>query len=219
MPGALLGLQARPTTAGVHSASKNLIVADANSRPMRPRTLPDTSDSVPASDASASVCYVGAVKSRASIHALIAKFAEDLETAIRAEVRDQLLAAVEGSHGKREAGPAVRASKGATKGAPKSAPKAKAKGAPGSGRRVRRSAEQLGAVQNRITHLRAQGGKLTSEEIQEKLSLSKEDIQRPLQLLRDDGAVNTVGSRRSMQYFVGAAKAGVVKRAKSDASE
>ncbi len=88
-----------------------------------------------------------------------------------------------------------------------------------AGRRVRRSAAQLAEVQSQIVKLLASTPKLTSEEIQEKLGLAKEDLQRPLQLLRDDGKVKSLGERRAMRYFVGAGKPGVIKRVRPEASE
>ncbi len=144
---------------------------------------------------------------------MIAQFAKDLEAAIRAEVREQLIAAIEAGVG------TPRSGKAASKARDVPTDKVDAKRAAGPKKRVRRSAEDLAEIQRRITDLLAQGGKLTSEEIQEQLGLDKEAIQRPLQLLRESSEVKTTGEKRSMRYFVGTGKAGVLRRTKGEAAE
>ncbi len=148
-----------------------------------------------------------AVKSK--LDAIIAKFAQDLETAIRQEIREQLLAAVDSGVTPRAGAPARAKGKG----------RRTAKATPQAKKRVRRSAEAIGEVQEKVVKLLSQGTKLSSEEIQEKLGLDKQEIQRPLQLLRESAEVKTVGEKRSMRYFVGAGRASVVKRTKAEAAE
>jgi hypothetical protein len=122
------------------------------------------------------------------IKAIIAQFSSDLEAAIRAEVARQLLAAA-GVQGAVAKGASPRVAKAAAKAA-----------APKAGKRVRRSPEQLEAVQAQI--LKALGSKkLSSEQIQEATGLSKETLQRPLQLLRDEKRLRTSGQKRAMVYF------------------
>ena len=132
----------------------------------------------------------------------IARFVSDMEGLLQQAAKAQVLAAL----------------KAAQAAAPRRV-KQQEEAAPSLGRRVRRSAEQLAQVQSKIVNLIHNTPKLTSEEIQEKLGLSKEDIQRPLQLLRDEGKVKAIGERRSMRYFVGAGRPGVIKRAKREAAE
>ncbi len=114
---------------------------------------------------------------------------------------------------------AVLAALKASQSTPARRGKQKEEVAPPSGRRIRRSAAQLAEVQSQIVKLLQSTPKLTSEEIQEKLGLTKEDIMRPLQLLRDEDKVKAIGERRAMRYFVGAGKPGVIKRVKRDAAE
>jgi len=66
---------------------------------------------------------------------------------------------------------------------------------------VRRTAEELAEVQEQVVGLLTKNPGLTSEEIQEALSLEKKDLQRPLTLLRDEKRVKTKGQRRGMKYF------------------
>lgn len=87
------------------------------------------------------------------------------------------------------------------------------------GRRVRRSPEQLAEVQDRILKVLAKNsGGLTSEELQHAVGLEKQELQRPLQLLREEHKVRVTGQKRAMRYFPGAGKAGVVRR-RSKAAE
>lgn len=66
---------------------------------------------------------------------------------------------------------------------------------------MRRTAEELAEVQEQVVGLLTKNPGLTSEEIQEALSLEKKDLQRPLTLLRDEKRVKTKGQRRGMKYF------------------
>lgn len=66
---------------------------------------------------------------------------------------------------------------------------------------MRRSAEQLAEVQEKILGVLSKTPGLTSEEIQEALGLEKKDLQRPLTLLRGEKRVKTKGQRRGMKYF------------------
>jgi len=77
---------------------------------------------------------------------------------------------------------------------------------------VRRNAEQLAEVQERILAVLTEQPGLTSEQLQEAVGLQKQELQRPLQILRDDHKIRTTGQKRAMRYFPGAGKAGVVRR-------
>ena len=120
---------------------------------------------------------------------IISRFSAELEAAIRQEVGRQLLAAA-GLQGAATTKTA-KVSKAAS---------APVKAAKDGGRRVRRSPEQLQAVQAQILKTLSGGKKLTSEQIQEATGLEKEDLQRPLQLLRDEKRVKTAGQKRAMTY-------------------
>lgn len=79
---------------------------------------------------------------------------------------------------------------------PKPAKAAKA----GNGKRVRRTAADIEAVQGDIIKFLKKNPSSTSEQIQSGLGLPKEELQRPLSLLREDKKVKTVGERRGMKY-------------------
>jgi hypothetical protein len=142
------------------------------------------------------------VSTQDKLDIVVSRFVYELTHLIREAAKEQVLAAL-ASSGMATSGRGGRGPKGAA--AVETTP---------SGRRVRRSADQLAQVQDRIVALLGKETKLTSEEIQGKLGLSKEDIFRPLQLLREEGKLKTVGARRSMRYSLGAGRSGVVKRAK-----
>jgi predicted HTH transcriptional regulator len=142
------------------------------------------------------------VKPQQRLDIAVSRFVADMEVLLQQAAKEAVLAALK-----------VSQSSAPRRGKQKEEP------APPSGRRIRRSAAQLAEVQTQIVKLLQTTPKLTSEEIQEKLGLSKEDIQRPLQLLRDEDKVKAIGERRSMRYFVGAGKPGVIKRVKREAAE
>jgi hypothetical protein len=139
----------------------------------------------------------GAVSTEDKLDIVVSKFVDELTAIIKEAAKEQVLAALASSG---FAAPApVRGGRGRKAAA--AAP------VPSSGRRGRRSAEQLAQIQERIVALLAKEPKLNSEEIQERLGLTKEDIFRPLQLLRESGGVKTVGEKRSMRYYVGGKRA------------
>lgn len=86
-------------------------------------------------------------------------------------------------------------------------------------RRPRRSLEEVGQIQSLVLQLLIQQPGLSSEEIQEKLGLEKEDLQHPITLLRTEHKVRVEGQRRSMRYFVGAGKPGVVRRVRAETTK
>lgn len=149
------------------------------------------------------------------IQQTIDSFVRDIRALLAEAARDRLLSAFEQQPGRAPRGRAAAAAKPrkqaarATKRAPKG----------GGGRRVRRNAEQLAEVQERILRvLSKNSGGLTSEQLQEAVGLEKQELQRPLQLLRDEHKVRATGQKRAMRYFPGAGKAGVVRR-RSKAAE
>ena len=75
------------------------------------------------------------------------------------------------------------------------------KGRKAGGRRVRRSAEQLAEVQEKVIAVLSKKPGLTSEEIQETLGLEKRELQRPLTLLREERRIKTKGQKRGMKYY------------------
>ena len=127
-------------------------------------------------------------------------FVRDLQGLLVEAAKESLVAALGGG------GAAPRTRRGGRQVAQASAPRgrksAAAGKAPRAGKgRVRRSAEELAEVQDRVVGLLGKNPGLTSEEIQEALSLEKKDLQRPLTLLRDEKRVKTKGQRRGMKYF------------------
>lgn len=132
------------------------------------------------------------------INQLIEHFVEDLQRLLAEETRDALFAALSG-------GQPVTKTRSGRQTAPRGQGRKAAVAAPArgkKGKRVRRSAEDLEAIQEKILGvLRKQPGP-TSEQLQEALRLSKKEIQRPLALLRDNEQVRTEGEKRAMRYYV-----------------
>jgi predicted HTH transcriptional regulator len=132
-------------------------------------------------------------------------FVQDLRALLAQAARERLISVLGG-----EKAPASRSSAQTSARTSQRPPK--------SGRRVRRSAEQLGEVQERVLAVLAKSPGLTSEQLQEAVGMQKHELQRPLQLLRDEHKIRTTGQKRAMRYFPGAGKAGVVRR-RSKAAE
>lgn len=132
-------------------------------------------------------------------------FVQDLRSLLSQAARERLISVLGG-----EKAPAARSSGQSSTRTTQRPPK--------SGRRVRRSAEQLGEVQERVLTVLAKTPGLTSEQLQEAVGMEKHELQRPLQLLRDEHKIRTTGQKRAMRYFPGAGKAGVVRR-RSKAAE
>ena len=133
-------------------------------------------------------------------------FVQDLRTLLAQATKERLLSAL---------GEAAAVGDAAREGiAPARAQRSRAAAqkAPRSGRRVRRNAEQLAEVQERILAVLTEQPGLTSEQLQEAVGLQKQELQRPLQILRDDHKIRTTGQKRAMRYFPGAGKAGDVRR-------
>lgn len=130
-------------------------------------------------------------------------FVQDLRTLLGQATKERLLSVLGGEES-----------------APARAPRAPRAGqkAPRSGRRVRRNAEQLAEVQEQVLAVLGKTPGLTSEQLQDAVGLEKQELQRPLQLLRDEHKIRTTGQKRAMRYFPGAGKAGVVRR-RSKAAE
>ena len=138
------------------------------------------------------------MKAQEQLERAIESFVLDMQALIRRAAEEQLQAILSRD--------GAAASKRGVSGAGKSVASDEPVG------RIRRSADQLAAVQEKIVKLLGAKPKLTSEEIQNELGLTKKDIQLPLQLLRDEKRINAKGERRAMRYFVGAGRAGVVRR-------
>lgn len=83
--------------------------------------------------------------------------------------------------------------------APAKAVRAVAKAQPG--KRVRRSAEEIEKVAMKIMDALQANPGMTSEEIQRATKMSKAEIQKPLEGLRDSKHVKTKGERRAMKYY------------------
>lgn len=131
-------------------------------------------------------------------------FVQDLRALLAQAARERLINVL-GSEGTPSGRGAGRAARGSQR-------------APKSGGRVRRSAEQLAEVQERILSVLAKSPGLTSEQLQAAVGMEKQQLQRPLQLLREEHKIRTTGQKRAMRYFPGAGKAGVVRR-RSKAAE
>lgn len=143
------------------------------------------------------------------LEALIEKFVAEAQSLMADSAREQLLAAIGAAPGatvvgKRRGPKATKPAKGAAKPAKAAAPAKGAKPAKAAkgGKRIRRTPEQLAQVEGKILKLLAASPKLTSEEIQEKLNMSKPEIQLPLTMMREAGKLKTVGVRRGMRYSV-----------------
>lgn len=138
------------------------------------------------------------MKAQEQLERAIESFVLDMQSLIRRAAEEQLQAILSRDGGTSSKRGSTTASKAVVQAEPAG--------------RIRRSADQLAAVQEKIVKLLGAKPKLTSEEIQTELGLSKKDIQLPLQLLRDEKRINAKGERRAMRYFVGAGKPGVVRR-------
>lgn len=124
----------------------------------------------------------------------VERFVGELRAIIAEEARATLLAAL-GQPTARRASPA----------APRRAQEARHVTGPAkrtAGKRVRRSAEDLEAVQEKLLAVLKKQPGANSEQIQEASGLSKADIQRPLTLLREAGDVRTEGEKRAMRYYL-----------------
>lgn len=145
------------------------------------------------------------------LQARVAQFAQELSALVAEGIREQSRRALESRPSGDNPTPSSRSQ---TSGGDGASDGSSVSHLPQPQRRVRRTAEQLVEIQERIIKLITHHPKLTSEEIQEHLGLQKNDVQRPLDLLREEGDVRTIGERRAMRYFVGAGKPGVVRRVK-----
>lgn len=125
----------------------------------------------------------------------IDNFVRDLQALLVDAAKESLMAALGGA--------TPTAARGAQRGSAGRGRRGgrRAAAAAASGGRVRRSAEQLAEVQEKILGVLSKTPGLTSEEIQEALGLEKKDLQRPLTLLRGEKRVKTKGQRRGMKYF------------------
>src|SRR5690606_17883950 len=115
----------------------------------------------------------------------IEAFVRDLQDLLVEAARESVVAALGGA-----VEPARRRTRRAA------APRPAKKGRKAGGRRVRRSAEQLADVQEKVIAVLSKKPGLTSEEIQETLGLEKRDLQRPLTLLRNERRIKTKGQKR-----------------------
>ena len=76
-----------------------------------------------------------------------------------------------------------------------------------SGKRVRRSSEELEKLKGAIlAHVKANPGQRL-EEIGPALGIATKALKRPIQLLTADGALRTEGQRRGTKYFAGGGRA------------
>lgn len=88
-----------------------------------------------------------------------------------------------------------------------------------SGKRIRRSAEDLermGAAL--LDHVRQNPGS-RMEEISSALGEDTKDLRRPVQMLVDAGRLRTQGQKRATQYYAGAGKAAGATRKKRTAKK
>ncbi|GAC1546165.1 MAG: hypothetical protein NVS3B10_10150 [Polyangiales bacterium] len=131
---------------------------------------------------------------RSTLESLVTGFANDVLKALRTASLDDL--AVETGRGLG----AARATAGVAKGGLRGAPR-------GRRRLGRRSAEQLGAVGERIVGVLQKHPKgLRAEEIRAQLSLAANELPRPMAELLRGKRVTKTGRKRATKYFVGAGK-------------
>ncbi len=128
------------------------------------------------------------------IQQAVERFVEEIQRLVAEEARDTLIALLGGERPPRRASVA-KPNGGRASSAPAAAPARK------KGRRVRRSADDLEAIQEKIVAVLKRQPGVNSEELQEALGMSKQDVQRPLSLLRDEGKVKTEGQKRAMRYY------------------
>lgn len=132
------------------------------------------------------------------IELALRRMVDELRELIEEQAREALADAL----GRRQSGAAsktprqMRTSGRAVPGATPRPAKARA----GNGKRVRRTAADIEAVQGDIIKFLKKNPASTSEQIQSGLGLPKEELQRPLSLLREEKKVKTVGERRGMKY-------------------
>jgi len=80
------------------------------------------------------------------------------------------------------------------------------KGSGGSGKRIRRSSDQIEALAARIlAHVRSNQGQRL-EEISRSLKLPSQELKRPVATLMDEKRLRTKGQKRGTQYFTGAGR-------------
>jgi hypothetical protein len=142
----------------------------------------------------------------AEIQDRIAAFAEELSGLVRE-------AAVEAVQNALAAGGATRAPRKPGRPAKRSAPVRRAKKAR-SGKRIRRTQEELDALADTfMAHVKANGGERL-EQIGAALNIPTSEFKRPVQQLIKSKALRTTGVRRGTVYFAGRASGPVAKRKK-----
>lgn len=127
------------------------------------------------------------------IQKAVDRFVEEIQQIVADEARETLMSILGGEQPTRRASAPKRG--GTRASTPAAAPSRK------KGKRVRRSAEDLVAVQEKIVAVLKKQPGVNSEELQDALGMSKQDVQRPLTLLREEGKVKTEGQKRAMRYY------------------
>lgn len=133
------------------------------------------------------------------IELALRRMVDELRELIEEQAREALADAL----GRRKATPARNPPgrpKASGRPVPVATPKPARAAKTGNGKRVRRTAADIEAVQGDIIKFLKKNPSSTSEQIQSGLGLPKEELQRPLSLLREEKKVKTVGERRGMKY-------------------
>jgi len=146
------------------------------------------------------------------IRTRIDAFVEEISGLVRQAAVEAVRAALQGS----TPAPSPAARRGRKPG-PKAGRKKATRKA--SGKRIRRSAEDLermGAAL--LDHVRQNPGS-RMEEISGALGEDTKDLRRPVQMLVDAGRLRTQGQKRATQYYAGAGKAGGATRKKRTAKK
>jgi hypothetical protein len=153
-------------------------------------------------------------KNNDQIRERVEAFVKDLETLIREAAVAAVAAAlgveadaVHGLPAPKKASPAPNAAKktAAKKAAKKAAPKAAKKAAPKAakgGKRIRRSAKEIGAMGQKISDYIAKNPGQRAEQIKKALKLSDTDWALPIKKLVDEKKLSVKGQKRATTYFV-----------------
>jgi hypothetical protein len=136
---------------------------------------------------------------KADIDALVSKFASDLEGLVRRAAVEAVTGALGGGTGSARSATAPAASRGRS---PKagSSPKPKSPAAKPSGKRVRRSAEQIKATAEKIAGYVKSNPNSNAEKIKKALGIAKNEWLAPLAILMDGKRLVSKGAKRATTY-------------------
>lgn len=138
---------------------------------------------------------------KSQLESLVDNFVRDLETLVRKSALEAISDALGGAVGGGTLGLSASAPQKAKRGRPARAAAAAAPKQPkASGKRIRRSLDQIGAVADRIHSYVAQHPGKRAEEIKSALKISSKDWPRPVQMLLSNGRLSVKGAKRATTY-------------------